>query len=332
MCRPHRFTRLPGINAAGLSDAHTRGTVLVSRPMQPISRWAIALVLGAAGCGGGEWPSPPPIDAATYRAEHEKFLARERAYLSEVLPVTGIWPLEEGETSFGADESLPIPLRAEGVPLRAGTFRRAGDRVTVTPAGNFALGLEDGSQIHGETEAETILAGPFRLEVTDVGDDRRWVRAIDTTHPAITAPPEVQSFPLDEKWRVAARFDKFEAPERVRVSDVRGGSMEFTAVGQLVFRLNGEELRLIAIGFDGQDRFAVWFKDQTNGVTTYRGYRTVRPEVVDDGEWTVMDFNFAYNPPCAYSSFTTCPLPPPQNRLPVAIEAGLKNLPSVEGY
>ena len=109
-------------------------------------------------------------------------------------------------------------------------------------------------------------------------------------------------------------------------------------LGQLVFRLQGEELRLTAVG----KRLAVWFKDPTNGSTTYRGYRSVTPKlgaaavdadgVIEDGEWIVLDFNFSYNPPCAYSSFTTCPLPPPENRLPVAIEAGLKQLPSVEGY
>ena len=114
--------------------------------------------------------------------------------------------------------------------------------------------------------------------------------------------------------------------------------MELTAFGQLVFRLQGEELRLTAIG----KRLAVLFKDPTNGSTTYRGYRMVTPklgtaavdadDVVEDGERVVLDFNFSFNPPCAYSSFTTCPLPPPENRLPVAIEAGLKQLPSVEGY
>ncbi len=70
-------------------------------------------------------------------------------------------------------------------------------------------------------------------------------------------------------------------------------------------------------------------KDRTNGSTTYGGYRVVKPQAVEDGGWTVVDFNFASNPPCAYSTFTTCPLPPPENRLPVAVEAGLKQLPSV---
>ena len=210
-------------------------------------------------------------------------------------------------------------------------FRRVGAAVTITPAADFALRLNDGSRLEGETAVKSVQAGPFRLELTDVGDDRRWVAAFDTTHPAITAHPALPSYPLDARWRVSARFDRFASPTRVRVPDVRGGFMEFTALGRLVFRLNGEELRLTAIGEESKSRLAVWFKDQTNGMTTYGGYRVVRPQVVEDGGWTVLDFNFASNPPCAYSNFTTCPLAPPENRLPVAIEAGLKQLPSAEG-
>jgi uncharacterized protein (DUF1684 family) len=306
--------------------------MLISRRMRRM--WALAFVLAAVatGCGREQWPSPPPVDRATYQEEHEAWLAGERAYLSEVLPVTGIWPLGDGETSFGADPALPISLAVADVPPFAGTFRRVGDTVTVTPAADFALRLENGSRVDGETPMQSVLAGPFRLEVTNVGDDRRWVMAYDTTHPAITTPPELPSYPLDEQWRVAARLDTFDSPKRLRVPDVRGGFMEFTAIGELVFRVNGEELRLTAIGVEGDKRLAVWFKDRTNGLTTYGGYRVLRPQVVKDGEWTVLDFNFTYNPPCAYSTFTTCPLPPPENRLPVAIEAGLKQLPSVEGY
>ena len=108
--------------------------------------------------------------------------------------------------------------------------------------------------------------------------------------------------------------------------------MEFTALGQLVFPLDGEERRLTAFDTKAGLVFAVWFKDRTNGSTTYGGYRVVRPQAVEDGGWTILDFNFASNPPCAYSSFTTCPLSPPENRLPDAVEAGLKQLPSVRGY
>ena len=73
------------------------------------------------------------------------------------------------------------------------------------------------------------------------------------------------------------------------------------------------------------------FKDATNASTTY-GYRMLDAPVVAKGEWTVLDFNLASNPPCAYSSYTTCPLPPPENRLAVAIEAGEKRFPTGRGF
>src|SRR5687767_13283394 len=98
--------------------------------------WTVVFVLAvvATGCAREQWPSPPPVDPTTHHAEHEKWLAGERAYLSEVLPITGIWPLEDGETSFGADPALPIPLPAAQVAPLAGAFRRVGDTITVTPA------------------------------------------------------------------------------------------------------------------------------------------------------------------------------------------------------
>ena len=81
----------------------------------------------------------------------------------------------------------------------AGTFRRVGDTVTVSPAPHFALRLKDGSRLDGEAQVDSLLAGPFQLDVTHVGDDRRWVSVTDTTHPAITAPPPLPSYPLDEQ-------------------------------------------------------------------------------------------------------------------------------------
>jgi uncharacterized protein (DUF1684 family) len=170
------------------------------------------------------------------------------------------------------------------------------------------------------------------LYVADAGDERRWLTARDMTHPAITTPPLLEAYPLDPKWRVSARFDAFQTPKPVQVSDVRGGAMNFLALGQLVFRLNEKEHRLTAFGEPGGGEFFVMFKDPTNLTTTYSGYRILTPALVNGGEWTVIDFNFAFNPPCAYSRYTLCPLPPSENKVPVAIEAGLKRLPSVQGY
>ncbi len=130
---------------------------------------------------------------------------------------------------------------------------------------------------------------------------------------------------------MAARFDAFEQPKVMQIADVRGGSMEYPAVGRLTFRIGEQEQQLTAFQFPDSKEFFVLFKDATNATTTY-GFRMIGAPVVGSGEWTVIDFNVARNPPCAYSPFTTCPLPPAENRLAVAIEAGEKRFPTGRGF
>jgi len=291
--------------------------------------WAGAL----AGCSRESWPDPPGVDEAKYAAEYAAWRSQQQELAGTVLPIVGIWPLPEGETAFGTDATLPIVLPVSGGPGRAGVFRREGVTITVTPAKGAVLRLPDGSPIDKTIEVtDDIVLDTVRLQVADAGDERRWVSARDEAHPAARNPPVVEAYPLDQRWRVAARFDAFEAPKPVRVPDVRGGFMNFVAAGQLVFRLNDQEFRLTALGEPGAEQFFVMFRDPTNFATTYSGYRILTPAVVRGGEWTVLDFNVAFNPPCAYSRFTLCPLPPPENQLPIAVEAGLKRLPSAQGY
>jgi uncharacterized protein (DUF1684 family) len=99
----------------------------------------------------------------------------------------------------------------------------------------------------------------------------------------------------------------------------------------MTFRIGEQEQKLTAFLFPDSEELFVLFKDATNASTTY-GYRIVRAAKVAAGEWTTIDFNVASNPPCAYSPFTTCPLPPAENRLAVAIEAGEKRFPTGRGF
>jgi uncharacterized protein (DUF1684 family) len=293
----------------------------------------IAIAVLAFGCGRETWPDPPKVDQAKYAADHKAWQQMQQGLVSDVLSIVGVWPLQEGETLFGSDAALPIVLPLSGKPARLGVIRREGKILTVVPEPGSALRLSDGSRLQETTSFdEQIRVDSLHLFVSDAGDERRWLTAVDENHPASKSPPAVETYPLDARWRVSARFEAFETPMPVEVSDVRGGSMNFLALGQLRFRLNGQEHRLTALGEPGGGELFVMFKDPTNQTTTYGGYRILTPAVVNNGEWTVVDFNFAFNPPCAYSQYTLCPLPPPENRLPVAIEAGLKRLPSAKGY
>lgn len=266
----------------------------------------VLLLVASSACARDHWPEPPPVDPAEYQTEYAAWRAERQETIASTLPIVGIWALEEGDTPYGG-----------------GAFTRRGEDVTFVPASGTPAPL---------TFGEGITLDTIHLELTGAEDGRLWVMGSDTAHPAVKNPPPAQTYPLDSRWRVAARFDALEKPRPVKVPDVRGGVMDFDAVGQLVFRLDGEEARLTAFGFPDVPFFFVMFKDPTNQSTTYQGYRILRPAKVAPGEFTVVDFNLALNPPCAFSKYTVCPTPPRENRLQVAIEAGEKRLPSADGY
>jgi uncharacterized protein len=302
--------------------------------------FAIVFALSLAGvltaCARESWPDPPPIDAAAYQKEHDSWRQEQKQWIGNVIAIVGIWPLAEGETAFGSDAALPIVLPASVSPARGGVFRRSGDTVTVVPAPGSPIHAADGKPVSSPAPyADGMRIGSVLLQLERMDGGRLFVSGLDEANPAIDNPPDVPAFPQDARWRVAARFDAIEPPRPIKVSDIRGGTVDYLAVGQLFFRLEGREFRLTALGraeAEEDEPFFIMFKDRTNGATTYGGYRMLLPKRVKNGEFTVLDFNMAENPPCAYSPYTTCPLPPAENRLDVAIEAGLKSLPSVKGF
>jgi uncharacterized protein (DUF1684 family) len=292
----------------------------------------VMVVSLSAGCTAPQWPEPPAVDRAQHQQQYQAWLDDQQhtARMSSIL--VGIWPLEEGETPFGADGSLPIVLPAKGVPSRAGVFRRAGEKVTVTPAPGVTLLSGEDKPVMASSEVPYELKlGSLRMSVSAMGDGRQFVSVSDEAHPVLQEFPRVQAYPLEPRWRVAARFDAFATPKTMDIADVRGGTMEYPAVGRLTFRIGDREQQLTAFRFPDSEDFFVLFKDATNATTTY-GFRMFDAPVVGNGEWTVIDFNLARNPPCAYSPYTTCPLPPAENRLAVAIEAGEKRFPTGRGF
>ena len=290
------------------------------------------MLLGlCVGCARQQWPEPPAVDQAQYQKRYETWLGEQQNTARESSIIVGIWPLPEGETAFGSDRSLPIAL-PPSVPARAGIFHRSGEKLTVTPAPGVAMLGDDGKAIAASSDVPYELTlGVLRMSVIPMPDGRHFVSASDDEHPLLKDFPNVQTYPVDQRWRVSARFDAFEQPKTMRIDDVRGGKTEFPAVGRLTFRIGDREQQLTAFQFPDSKEFFVLFKDATNASTTY-GFRMIDAPVVRNGQWTVIDFNEARNPPCAYSPYTTCPLPPAENRLAVAIEAGEKRCPTGRGF
>jgi uncharacterized protein (DUF1684 family) len=121
------------------------------------------------------------------------------------------------------------------------------------------------------------------------------------------------------EYRVTAKFVPYNPPKSIPVPNIIGGTFPETCPGYAEFALRGEKLRLEPVLSDG--RLFYIFRDQTSGRKTYGAGRFLYSDMAKDGTVT-LDFNLAYTPPCAFTPYATCPLPPKQNRLPVAIEAG----------
>ncbi len=121
-----------------------------------------------------------------------------------------------------------------------------------------------------------------------------------------------------------ARFEPYESAVSINVPTVLGTTSRLTSPGTLVFSIGGETYRLDAIGEPGARELFVIFGDRTNGKETYSGGRFLTTPQPDAEGTVVIDFNRAYNPPCVFTPYATCPLPPPQNRLPIRVEAGEK--------
>jgi hypothetical protein len=157
--------------------------------------------------------------------------------------------------------------------------------------------------------------------------DRFALRVKDANAPARTSFRGLHWYPPNLDYAVEARWIPADPPRTLHIPTVIGTTLDLPSPGVAEFQLAGKTLRLEPVLESSQDN-ALFFilRDSTSQTTTYQSARFLRTVFPDHGlaqpGTLVLDFNQLYNPPCAYSSFATCPLPPEQNRLPVAIEAG----------
>ena len=150
------------------------------------------------------------------------------------------------------------------------------------------------------------------------------IRLKDTANAAIAQFQGIDTFPVDVAWSIPARFDRYDPPKDIEVPNILGYVSRQPSPGAVVFRVDEVRYRLDVTGDPGASSFFVTFGDATNGRETYGGGRFLAVVAPDERGRTHIDFNLAYNPPCVFTAFATCPLPPPQNRLPIRIEAGEK--------
>ena len=284
---------------------------------------ALALTL-IAGCVSG----PESTGAgSTERAEIEAWHADRVQRLREEdgwLTVVGLHWLDEGVNPVGrgaghvvANDAFPV----DDVGLI--TVRVA--EVTFRPAAGVTVGGQpaDGVLATDADGAPTVLSvGTCRFYVMQRGE-RLGVRIRDTAAPLRSSFAGIDRFEVDSGWRIVADFDRITGIA-VPVASIIGTVTDSEIAGRATFDRDGVTCRMILMPGDTPDRFFVVFGDTTNGEATYGGGRFLMAELAGDGAHVVLDFNRAYNPPCAFTPYATCPLPVDDNRLPFGIPAGEK--------
>lgn len=263
-----------------------------------------------------------------YRAAIEKWRQEREARLTADdgwLTVAGLFWLQDGENRFGTDPLNDIVLPEGSGPAEIGVFEyrhgktsvRIKEGVTVTMNGKPVRTAELRPSVPGPPD--TLAIGDVTFFV-HVSGERYAVRVKDKNSRLLREFKGLRWFPVNEAYRVTARFVAYEAPRTVHVPNILGDLETYTSPGTVALTLNGQDLRMQALSAS-QDRVWFIFRDLTSGRETYHAARFLYADGPKDGK-VVLDFNQAYNPPCAFNPFTTCPLPPPENRLRIRVEAG----------
>ncbi|HEX8170866.1 MAG TPA: DUF1684 domain-containing protein [Thermoanaerobaculia bacterium] len=230
------------------------------------------------------------------------------------LTLVGLYWLNEGDNRPDPD---------------TGTLTLSGGVVTLTPEPGMTIDkkpvtaptpLADDSNPNGPT---VVQRGSKRFQVIKRGD-RLGLRVKDANAPTRTHFRGLEYFPIDPRWRVLARFEPYRPVKKIPITDITGRTADSDSPGALVFTVGGQEYRLDPILEEGSDELFIIFRDATSRDTTYQAGRYLYADPPGPNGTVVVDFNKAYNPPCAFTPFATCPLPPLQNRLPIRIEAGEK--------
>jgi len=309
----------------------------------------IALAALGVACSGP--PAPIEVDASAHAASVASFSEAREAELAAPdswLSLIALHWLPEGETTLGSDPASDLVLPEGKAAPFVGTVVRTGDEVrfvtapgvTVTMGIDSTLALSAGSgafppDVSGDpaiTDEVMGSVGPGKDRVFRHGPIN-WIlvrrgpefalRVRDNASPNYDAFHGIERFPTSADWRVTARWVPQEKP--VLVPNVLGTSSETISPAYLEFWVDGARHTLDVTGAPDATRFMMVFADATSGGDTYGGGRYLWFDAPGADDRVVLDFNLAYNPPCVWTGYATCPLPSRDNRLAVRVEAGEKN-------
>ena len=260
-----------------------------------------------------------------WRAQREARLKADDGWLS----VAGLFWLHDGANRFGSDPLADIVLPSPA-PADAGTFDFHDGETVVHVASGVPV-MVNGKRVETATlrpdadpkfdeKLDQITLGDLTLYIHASGS-RYAVRLLDKNSRLRKVFTTLRWFPVDPAYRVVAQYVPYDKPKIITVQNIMGDFTPTQIPGYVSFELQGQPLRLDVESNAPDPGLSITFRDLTSGKETYGAARFLVTDNPKDGK-VVLDFNEAYNPPCAYNPYTTCPLPTPQNRLHVRVAAG----------
>ena len=255
-----------------------------------------------------------------WRTERINNLTKARSWTS----LAGLYWLNPGLNRFGSaiDNDLKFPDRA---PEYFGTFKLTADSLTLTPQDELAFTIADTAVFHGGRVIPGALFGwqTFYWTVLQRAD-RYAVRLWDTASVHRDALSTIPHYPVNEQWRVPVTFMPADEGTTITLDDIVGMQRDYSVAGTLQGEVGGQNFEILALP-GGDDTYFLLIEDATTDTETYGGGRYIYCPKADETGQTIIDFNQAFNPPCAFTEFATCLLPPEQNSLAFAVTAGEKN-------
>ena len=274
---------------------------------------ALAACAALMAMCGVLWPAP---DA--YRAQIERWRRQREAALTADggwLTVTGLFWLHEGANSFGAASSSAsgkdIVLPADPA-VKGGAFDLHNGKIALRMDGQTRELRPDSTG-----KADVVTLGRLTMFAIQRGG-KYGIRLKDNNSRLRKEFTGLHYFPVSEDYRIRTRL--VPDAKKIPISNVLGQIADTPSPGYVEFEIHGQKLRLTPVE-ESPNELSFIFRDLTSGKETYGSGRFLDAELGKDGE-VVLDFNKAYNPPCAFTPYATCPLPPKENRLAVRIEAG----------
>jgi uncharacterized protein len=282
----------------------------------------------------------PSIDSATYSAEIAEFHGKRLDAIAGPdgwATLAGLFWLDSANYAIGSAKASTILLPSDHTPKSVGTLTIA-DKTVLFRATKGVSVMVDSARVDSialasdkEPKPTVLRAGSVTYRLIERAG-RLALRVKDSAYVLRRDFQGLQYFPSDTSYRVLAHLEPHATPRSVRILNIVGMTEEYRSPGLLHFTIGGTPYTLTAT-FEGKDttQYFVLFRDATSKETTYPAGRFMYAKLADSAGNTILDFNRAYNPPCAFTAFATCPLPPAENVLPVSLTAGEKRYAGPHG-